>query len=107
MEALQEVTDWGNGAKNNIYLLDSMSLVAYIPFTTGKPFYFKNPIRNFDKRGRKFVKADLKLFKQAPKTTRIEVKGSKGDTYYIDPEAKTCTCSGFGFRGTCKHIKSI
>lgn len=35
------------------------------------------------------------------------VKGSKGDTYIvtIDGKNKNCTCAGFGFRRTCKHIK--
>ena len=107
MEALREVTDWGNGAKNNVYLLDGMNLIAYIPFTTNKPVYFNQPIRGFDKRGRKFERADVKLFKAKPKSTLIEVIGSKGDKYYVDPEAKTCTCSGFSFRGACKHINSI
>lgn len=107
MEALKEVTEWGKGAKNNTYLLDGSDLVAYIPFTTNKPFYFKNPIKHFDKRGRKFVKADIKQFDKAPKSNLIEVVGSKGDKYFVDPEAKTCTCSGFTFRGTCKHLKSI
>jgi len=37
----------------------------------------------------------------------IEVKGSKGETYTVDPEAQTCTCPGYTFRGTCKHVKEL
>jgi hypothetical protein len=37
-------------------------------------------------------------------TTRI-VKGSKGEVYTVTLGARpTCTCTGFQFRRTCKHI---
>jgi len=37
-------------------------------------------------------------------TTRI-VKGSKGEEYTVTMGAKPhCTCTGFQFRKTCKHI---
>jgi hypothetical protein len=36
--------------------------VAYIKASETKPFYFKAPIKGFDKRGRKFEKADVKQF---------------------------------------------
>ena len=33
------------------------------------------------------------------------VKGSKGEEYVVTLGAKpTCTCTGFAFRKTCKHI---
>jgi hypothetical protein len=37
----------------------------------------------------------------------FNVKGSKGEIYTvtIDGKHSTCTCTGFGFRRTCKHIK--
>lgn len=37
------------------------------------------------------------------------VKGSKGDTYTVRTVngRSTCTCPGFGFRKTCKHIESL
>lgn len=31
------------------------------------------------------------------------VKGSKGQTYEVT--ANSCTCAGFTFRGSCRHIK--
>jgi hypothetical protein len=36
----------------------------------------------------------------------IMVAGSRGETYTvtIDKTGTTCTCKGFQFRGTCKHI---
>lgn len=106
MQALQEVTDWEY--PNHIYLVDGDRLVAYIKQGEIKPFYFKSGIKGFSKSGRKFKELKTDLF-ETPKveSNLIAVAGSKGNTYYIDPEAKTCTCSGFTFRGTCKHIKEL
>ena len=108
MEALREVTGW-EGVKrqpNHTYLFDGDKAVAYIKWDETEPFYFKNPLR-IDKRGRKFVKADAGLFKVKVQSSLIEVKGSKGNSYFVDPDAKTCTCPGFTFRGACKHITEL
>jgi len=108
MQALKETTDWGKStAPNHTYLLDGSNLVAYIKQGETSPFYFKNPIKGFDKRGRKFVEVKAALFKTKVQTNTIAVQGSKGQTYYVDPEAKTCTCPGFNFRGSCKHLEMV
>jgi len=101
MEALKETT--GGLFPAHIYLLDGSTLVAYIKVGETTPFYFKNGIKNFDKRGRKFEKANASLFESHVDSSLIEVQGSKGAVYYVDPEAKTCTCPGYTFRGKCKH----
>jgi hypothetical protein len=101
MEALRETTDWAT--PNHTYLLDGTTLVAYIKQGTTEPFYFSKGIKHFDKRGRKFEKADASLFEQSASTNLIEVQGSKGAVYYVDPELHSCTCPGFTFRGKCKH----
>lgn len=107
MEALREVTVWANpGASNHTYLLDGMNMVAYIKQGETTPFYFKNPIRGFSKTGRKFVRVDISLFGKKRNSTQIEVQGS-GSTYLVDKEAGTCTCPGFAFRRSCKHLISI
>jgi len=107
MIAVKEVTKWESDIQaNHTYLLDGDNMIAYIKFGKGKPFYFKKPIR-IDKRGRKFEELKKNPFKTEVKSELIEVLGSKGNKYFIDPEAKTCTCSGFTFRGTCKHIKDL
>lgn len=107
MQAYKEITDWDSDvAPNHTYLLDGTKMIAYIKQGSTEPFYFKTPIQ-IDKRGRKFVELDKNPFEVEIKTELIEVKGSKGNTYYVDPEAKTCTCPGFSFRGACKHITEL
>lgn len=41
------------------------------------------------------------------KTVSITVQGSKGNTYVVTKEGnkKSCTCPGFSFRRTCKHLE--
>jgi hypothetical protein len=101
MEALRETT--GGQFHPHTYLLDGTKLVAYIKATETTPFYFKNPIKGFDKRGRKFEKASTSLFESHVESAVIEVMGSKGAVYYVDPELHSCTCPGYTFRGKCKH----
>jgi hypothetical protein len=102
MEALRETT--GGLFPAHIYLLDGNNLVSYIKSGETEPFYFKNPIKGFDKRGRKFATVTPNPFKVKTQSNLIKVKGSNGKEYTIDPEAKTCNCPGFTFRGACKHL---
>jgi hypothetical protein len=108
MEALREVTEWKDVKRqpNHTYLFDGDKAVAYIKWNEGEPEYLRTPLR-IDRRGRKFVKADVGLFKTKIKSSLIQVQGSKGNTYSVDPDAKTCTCPGFTFRGACKHITEV
>ena len=45
------------------------------------------------------------------KSTRetITVQGSKGNTYIVTKEngKASCTCPGYGFRKTCKHVQEV
>jgi hypothetical protein len=109
MQAVRETTDWGTQAtSNHTYLLDGNNLVAYIKQGHSEPFYFKSPIKGFDKRGRTFESADDTLFAKIEKPAGlVEVQGSKGQVYSVDLEAQTCTCPGFTFRGACKHVKEL
>ena len=102
MEALRETT--GGQFPPHIYLLDGTTLIAYKKWGTEEPFYFKNGIKGFDRRGRKFERVDAKQFKVKKESNVEQVTGSKGQVYYIDREAQTCSCPGFTFRGTCKHL---
>jgi len=108
MEAVREVTVWNDSNNaNHTYLFDGMKMIAYIKVGDTTPFYFKNPI-TIDKRGRKFVTAKPNPFKAIKeKSTIIKVSGSKGNTYSIDTEEKTCNCPGFLYRGACKHLTEL
>ena len=119
MKYFKEVTDWGNAKASNhtYYLNDERShMVGYIKYGTIELFKFKKPIR-IDVRGRKFEllktrgEPDSFYFgaKEAPKKDVITVKGSTGKEYFIEKVGTkyTCTCSGFTFRHTCKHVKDI
>jgi predicted nucleic acid-binding Zn finger protein len=102
MEAVREIT--GGLFPAHIYLLDGNNLVSYIKKGETEAFYFKKPIKGFDKRGRKFESVTPNPFKQKKESNAITIKGSKGQTYILDRESSTCTCPGFTFRGQCKHL---
>jgi len=102
MEAIRETTNWST--PNHTYLLDGSTLIAYIKQGTQEPIYFSKGMKNFDRRRRTFVPADQSLFTKLVATNLIEVQGSKGKVYLVDPEAHSCTCPGYTFRGNCKHI---
>lgn len=108
MEAVVETTVWSDSNNaNHTYLLDGTKMLAYIKVGSTTPFYFKNPI-TIDKRGRKFIPVKPNPFKAVKeKSTIIKVAGSKGNIYSIDTVDKTCTCPGYSFRGSCKHIKEL
>jgi len=103
MQAIRETTDWK--FPNHIYLVDGLTLVAYIKKGTTEPFYFKKPYIGFKKNGRTFAPVNPNPFTVVKKAGVIEVSGSKGNVYWVDPEEKTCTCPGYVYRGKCKHLK--
>ena len=100
MEALVETT--GDQFPQHTYLLDGNNLVAYVKVNTSEPFYFKNPIKGFDKRGRKFMTGNINLFTTQKELHARTVIGSKGQTYTVTDNS--CTCPGYTYRGTCKHL---
>ena len=100
MEALVETT--GELFPAHTYLLDGNNLVAYVKVNTTTPFYFKSPIKGFDKRGRKFEPGNTSLFTIKKESNARTVIGSRGQTYTVT--AESCTCPGFTYRGTCKHM---
>jgi hypothetical protein len=113
MQALLETTVWPNGATpNHTYLLDGDRLVAYIQQGTTEPKYFKQPIRGFSKSGRKFVALEDNPFGAPPAAEPMpwikKVAGSKPGVFYtVNTEENTCTCQGYTYRGSCKHVKQL
>lgn len=118
MKYLQEVTEWDSpNAQNHTYYVcdDKTKMVGYIKQGTVDLFKFKQPIAIYTK-GRKFVELKKKgepdsvYFgkKEEPKEA-IEVQGSNGKKYYLTKVGNkyTCTCPGFTFRHTCKHILEV
>ena len=108
MIAVKETTVWDVEYKqpNHVYLLDGDKAVAYIKWGAGEAFYFKKPLR-LDKRGRKFEALKSNPFTAKVVSNMIRVEGSKGAVYEVDPDARTCTCPGYTFRGACKHITEV
>lgn len=113
MKFYRETTAWEVPTPNHTYLLSDGKdkLYGYITAGTKTNTVFKKFIR-FDARGRTFVEVkelgEISL-EEAVALERWEVKGSKGDTYIVTREEGVlqCTCSGFKFRGECKHVKEI
>jgi len=100
MEAVIETT--GELFPAHTYLLDGNNLVAYVKKGELEPFYFKNPIKGFDKRGRKFTPGNIKLFNTKKAQNERTVIGSSGQVYTLTEDS--CSCPGFTYRGTCKHM---
>lgn len=114
MKWFAETTDWKDTVPNGIYLLDDTKtkMYAFRPKGTGEIKVFRNAIK-IETRGRKFVvnpvQFETKLKEPEPEGRVWIVKGSKGDEYKItDVNGNlSCTCSGFKFRGDCRHVKSV
>ena len=114
MKWFAETTDYKDSVPNGIYLLDDSKSKMYAFKARGTEAIkvFKNPIR-IDTRGRKFVinpvQFQTKVKEPEPEGRFWVVKGSKGDEYRVSEinGNYSCSCSGFRFRGTCRHSESI
>jgi hypothetical protein len=114
MKLFQETTKWPDATPNHAYYLDDSKtkMYAYIRAGDRAVFRFKNFIR-IDTRGRQFKEiADPNNFvldEPVANLQRWQVTGSKGDKYVVTLEENqyNCTCSGFRFRGSCRHVKQF
>lgn len=99
---LLEETDWGDlNINNGTYFVNQHGhLVGHSSAANGYK-KFKTPIKQFSTARRKFREVGT----IDDGTSGTPVKGSNGNTYYISNGK--CTCPGFKFRGTCKHLKMV
>lgn len=113
MKFYQETTNWKEEVPNGIYLLNDSKtkMYAYIRAGSNSVFKFKNPIR-IDTRGRSFKEVKNTFgfkIEEENTNTKWQIKGSKGDVYTVE-QTETgliCSCTGFKFRGLCKHLNMI
>lgn len=102
MKWMQETTKWEDGMTcNHIYLMEGDKAHAYIMSGTNEHKVFSRPM-TLDLRGRTFT--CIGEYTRKKKSNTKVVKGSKGKEYVVDLDEQTCTCPGFKFRGTCKHL---
>ena len=115
-QAYRETTEWadGNANINHTYLLEGDRMIAYIRSQTSVPFYFKQPI-TISRSKRRFELVEPNPFELtaipqvvvAQESNIKEIEGSKGTVYYVNVDARTCTCPGYTYRGVCKHVKEL
>jgi predicted nucleic acid-binding Zn finger protein len=115
LEILKETTVWSDGSNaNHTYLLEGTKIVAYAKFGGDEVQVLKTQIK-IDKRYRTFVKTKHfgleKFIKKTPikSNTRVFKVVSKTKEYFVELSDYnyTCTCTGFNFRGKCKHITAV
>lgn len=121
-EILKEVTIWDTeyNVPNHTYLIaGSDKIIAYLNAVNNTVVQLKNKMR-IDKRYRKFEKVNnSELAKLIPKDNpeviekdiRVFNVASKDHNYVVKYNEKsgkiTCDCTGFKYRGKCKHIEAV
>lgn len=118
MKAVLEVTEWRGTVSqpNHVYWMNDSGNKIYAYARWGNPrdtHKFNTPI-TIDQRGRKFVTVRHDIYDwQHPDEVvlgrEFKVTGSRGDVYTVteDNGQWNCSCSGFKFRGQCRHIADI
>lgn len=104
MEILRETTVWNTDYRvpSHSYIIEGAKMYGFYPEGSKDAVLFKKPM-SFSKSGRTFKKVGTYKIQLA--SVRRKVVGSKGSIYYVDDDARTCTCPGFTYRGHCKHLR--
>ena len=115
LEILKETTVWSDGSNaNHTYLLDGSKIIAYAKYSDNSVQVLRTQIK-IDKRYRTFIKAKHfgleNIIKSSFTKSNIRVfkVKSKEKEYFVELSDYnyTCTCTGFNFRGKCKHIDAV
>lgn len=114
MKFYAETTKWPDGMANGTYLLNDSKtkMYAYVRPGAVEVKKFNRPI-TIDTRGRTFVVVKntfgFEISGPVAQNPRWEVAGSKGEIYVVEKTETSynCSCTGFRFRGDCKHVKQI
>ena len=115
LEILKETTVWSDGSNaNHTYLLDGSKIIAYAKYSDNSVQVLRTQIK-IDKRYRTFIKAKHfgleNIIKSSLTKSNIRVfkVKSKEKEYFVELSDYnyTCTCTGFNFRGKCKHIDAV
>ena len=113
MKVFEEITKWQEKTPNHTYFMDDSKsrTYAYIPAGKTELFKFSTPLK-LDVRGRKFREVpnttDFFVDEELPTAQKSwTVTGSKGDKYTVTEKSGhlSCSCSGFKFRGKCRHTE--
>jgi hypothetical protein len=117
-EIVKEISEWAGDYSNcnHTYLLDNNSkIIAYEKCNSKEIIKLKTPLK-IDKRYRKFIRVNhdgLSQFipKEKDNNLRIFNVKSKDKTYTVTFDIQKsrmyCTCTGFSFRGKCKHADAV
>lgn len=108
MKVLREVTKWDTTIQpNHVYLVEGDKIVAYQPHGAGAVIHFTHRSR-LDRARRRFCEEPVDDALWGVSVTQpahiVSVTGSRGATYEVNLAEGSCTCSGYQFRGRCKHL---
>jgi hypothetical protein len=104
MIAIQEVTKWEY--PNHIYITNDSRSKLHGYVVDGVLTTFPVKPLSFATTRRKFVEVENIWIADDKKANTRQVVGSNGTIYTITERdgQETCSCPGFKFRGSCKHL---
>jgi len=101
---LRETTDWDYGGYYHVNAKGH--LVGYQGVQQDYK-EFSEPMKRFSKSGRKFEVSGTR--EDSDNSQTWQIKGSSGRTYTVGDYGGLikCNCSGFTYRGKCKHVTDV